>query len=282
MGIEDMKQLKNAQALMKRSLVAGAIVLSVVTLAWSTENSKSTPGFDEQQRREIGETIRQYLLDHPEVIGEAFQKLQAQEQQAEEQRRQEAASAVKPVSSTDHIFGNPNAQVKLIEFSDFECPFCKGFHATMKGLISEYEKDGSVAWIYRHFPIDQLHSKARKEAQASECANELGGNKAFWAYASRLFEVAPSNNRLDLAMLPQIAQEIGLDRAAFEACLGGDARGGKYAAHIESDYQDASASGGDGTPYTLVIGSTGKIFPISGAQPYEAVKAIVEKALKEK
>jgi protein-disulfide isomerase len=277
-----MKHLENAKALIKRLVLAGAVIACMAALASAAEKSKPTSGFDEQQRREIGESIRQYLLDHPEVIGEAIQKLQAQQQQAEEQRRQEAASAVKPVGPSDHIFGNPDARVKVIEFSDFECPFCKHFHATMKQLTSEYEKDGKVAWVYRHFPIDQLHPKARKEAQASECANELGGNKAFWAYANRLFEVTPSNNGLDPAMLPQIAQESGLDRAAFEACLGGDARGGKYAAHIESDYQDASASGGEGTPYTLVIGPTGKIYPINGALPYEAVKAIVETALKDK
>src|SRR5207249_6414117 len=88
------------------------------------------------------------------------------------------------------------------------------------------EKDGKVVWVYRHFPIDSLHSKARKEAQASECAAALGGNEAFWAYSDKLFEVTPSNNRLDLAQLPRIAQEIGLDRAQFETCLEGDMRGG--------------------------------------------------------
>jgi len=210
-----------------------------------------------------------------------MQRLQAQEQQTEEQKQREAAGAVKPVNSEDHIRGNPNAAVKVVEFSDFECPFCKRFHATLKQLMDEYGKDGKVAWVYRHFPLDELHSKARKEAQAAECANELGGNKAFWAYADRMFEVTPSNDRLDLALLPQIAQEIGLDRAKFEACLEGDARGGKYAAHIEAEHQDASASGGTGTPYTVVIGPKGQIFPINGAQPYAAIKSIIDAALKE-
>ena len=118
-----------------------------------------------------------------------------------------------------HILGNPGAPVKLVEFSDFECPFCKRFHLTMKRLMNEYGEDGKVAWVYRHFPLVSLHSKARREAQAAECASELGGNEAFWAYSDRLFEVAPSNNRLDLALLPRIAQLIGLDRAKFEACL---------------------------------------------------------------
>ncbi len=93
--------------------------------------------------------------------------------------------------------------------------------------------------------------------------------------------MAPSNDRLDLALLPRLAQEIGLDRAAFETCLEGDARGGKYAAHIEADVQDAIASGGTGTPFSLVIAPNGTTYPISGAQPYAALKSIIDLALKE-
>ena len=77
-----------------------------------------------------------------------------------------------PISSSDHIRGNPDAPVKIVEYSDTECPFCKRFHETMKQVMDEYGKDGKVAWVYRHFPLDQLHSKARKEAVALECAKE--------------------------------------------------------------------------------------------------------------
>ncbi len=85
-----------------------------------------------------------------------------------------------PITSKDHIRGNPDAPVKIVEYSDTECPFCKRFHTTMKEVMDEYGKDGKVAWVYRHFPLDQLHSKARKEAVALECANEQGGNDKFW------------------------------------------------------------------------------------------------------
>ena len=105
---------------------------------------------------------------------------------------------VKAVSSADHIRGNPNAKVKVIEFSDPECPFCKRFHDTMNQIIDEYGKSGQVAWVYRHFPLDAIHSKARKESEALECANEQGGGANFWAYLDRLFEVTPSNDGLDL------------------------------------------------------------------------------------
>lgn len=233
-------------------------------------------------RKAIEEIVREYILNNPEIIFEAADKVRAKEEQAAEEKRREAAGAVRKVDSQDHVRGNPGATVVLVEYSDFECPFCKGFHPTMKRIMDEYGKDGKVAWVYRHFPLDSIHSKARKEAQASECANEIGGNDSFWAYADRLFEIAPSNDRLDLALLPKIAEETGLDRAKFEACLAGDARGGKYADHIEADAENAVAAGGTGTPFSIVIAANGKTYPINGALPYEAVKSVIDLALAEK
>lgn len=190
---------------------------------------------------------------------------------------------IKPVSSEDHIKGDPNAPVKIVEFSDTECPFCKRFHPTMQQVMDEYGKSGQVAWVYRHFPLDQIHSKARREAAATELAAELGGNDKFWAYLGRIFEITPANDGLDLSLLPQIAEDVGLPRKPFEDLVAAnDIRGGKYATHIESDYQDSLASGGLGTPYSVVIASNGKTFAVSGAQPYSAVKSIIELALKEK
>ena len=250
--------------------------------ATAAEQSTAVGKFDEDQVRAIEKIAHDYLLAHPEIMVEALQKLQAQEHEAAEHKLREAAGRVKPVTAKDHILGDPRAPVKVVEFSDFECPFCKRVHPTLQRLIKEYGEAGKVALVYRHFPLDSLHKKARKEAQASECANELGGNDAFWAYADRLFEMTPSNDGLDPSLLPKIAKDIGLDRGKFETCLAGDARGGKYAAHIESDEQDAIASGGEGTPYTVVIAPDGETFPISGAQPYSAFKSIVDLALTKK
>lgn len=268
---------------MQRLVAIGMITFGLAAAVPALATAQTEPGgsFDAQQSRDIEEIVREYILSHPEVIVESLQRMQAQQQQAAEQKRREAAGAVKPVDAKDHILGDPDAPVKLIEFSDFECPFCKRFHNTVKRIMDEYGSDGRVAWVYRHFPLDSLHSKARKEAQAAECANEIGGNKAFWAYADRIFEATPSNNRLDPALLPQFAEAIGLDRSRFETCLEGDARGGKYADHIEADRKDATTSGGTGTPFIVVKARNGKTFPISGAQPYGAVKAIIEMALTE-
>jgi len=189
-----------------------------------------------------------------------------------------AIDNIRPITDQDHILGDPNAQVMVVEFSDAECPFCKNFHPTMQQLIDEYGKDGRVAWAYRHFPLDSIHSKARKEAEAAECANELGGNTKFWAYVDRLFEVTPSNNNLDLNELPNIAEFVGLDRTRFAQCLDS----GKYAQHVADDLADATNSGGNGTPYSVVIAPNGKKFAISGAQPYASVKSVVDIALQEK
>ncbi|MEQ1499882.1 MAG: thioredoxin domain-containing protein [Parcubacteria group bacterium] len=181
-----------------------------------------------------------------------------------------------PISSSDHIRGNPNAPVKIVEYSDTECPFCKRFHTTMKEVMDTYGKDGKVAWVYRHFPIDQLHSKARKEAVAFECANEQGGNDKFWEYADRLYEVTPANNGLDPAELPNIAQYVGLDVTKFNTCLAST----KYDKHIEDEVQNAQATGGNGTPWSIVVGKNGKKYPLSGAQPISAIKQLIDLASK--
>ena len=181
-----------------------------------------------------------------------------------------------PISASDHIRGNPEALVKIVEYSDTECPFCKRFHDTMKQVMENEGKQGKVAWVYRHFPLDQLHSKARKEAEATECAAELGGNDKFWAYLDRLMEITPANNGLDLAELPKIAQYIGLDTDKFNECLTSD----RYAKKIEEHVQNAQATGGNGTPWSIVVSKNGKKYPLSGAQPYESIKALIEQALK--
>ena len=200
------------------------------------------------------------------------------QRRAEQDRPRQQAKNVRPVGKDDHIRGNPNASVTVIEYSDFECPFCKRFHPTLKQLVEQ--SNGQVRWVYRHFPLEQLHPvKARKEAVASECAAELGGNEAFWKFTDRFYELTPSNNRTDVdKVLPQIAREIGLDGAQFAACLAS----GRHDRRVEEDYRNAVATGGNGTPWSIVVSKSGKAYPLSGAQPLAAVKQLVELAAQEK
>lgn len=153
------------------------------------------------------------------------------------------------ITTDDHILGNPDAKIKIVEFSDIECPFCKRFHTTLHQIIDKYGKDGTVAWVYRHFPIDQLHKNARKEAEATECAADQGGNDAFWKYIDEVYKRTPSNDKLDLAELPKIASEQGLDVTVFNTCLSS----GKFSAKVTEHVKDATTSGGNGTPYSVLI-----------------------------
>ncbi|MAZ30172.1 disulfide bond formation protein DsbA [bacterium] len=187
---------------------------------------------------------------------------------------------VRSITAEDHIKGDPNAPVKIVEYSDFECPFCKRFHDTMNQVMaSELGTSGEVAWVYRHFPLDQLHPvKARAEAVASECAAELGGNDAFWQFADRFMEITPSNNRTEIeTVIPQIVREIGLDETAFQTCF----ESGKYDEHIQDDVDNAIATGGRGTPWSIVVAPNGKTFPLNGAQPLAAVQQLIGLASQE-
>lgn len=156
---------------------------------------------------------------------------------------------IKPVTAADHILGNIEAKLLMVEYSDTECPFCKTFAVTMKKIMDNYGKDDTVAWVYRQFPIAALHPKAPKEAEATECVNKLAGNDVFWKYVQKIYEVTPGNNGLDATQLPILAASFGVDKVAFQKCLDS----GTYTAKIASDYQDAVTAGGQGTPYTIIV-----------------------------
>lgn len=191
---------------------------------------------------------------------------------------------VKPVTSADHIRGSLDAKIKIVEYSDIECPFCKRYHSTLKQVFDEYGASNKVAWVYRHFPLD-MHKNAPKEAEATECANELGGKEAFWKYVDEIYSRTNGNDSLDLAELPKIASTVGLNVAAFNTCL----NSGKYAAKIEADKTAGFNAGARGTPYTVLIVQNGKkeeIVPLVdangnglGALQYPALKKILDRLL---
>lgn len=191
-------------------------------------------------------------------------------------RAGEPPGAIRPVTDRDHVRGDPQAPVKIVEFSDTECPLCKRQHPTLQRLVQDYQ--GMVAWVYRHRPIEAIHPRARKEAEATECAAELGGHDRFWAYLDRLFEITPSNDRLDPAELPRIATHVGLDRNQFEQCL----KSGRHAQRVAEDVAEANAAGVPGAPFSVVVAPNGRTFPVAGAQTYESWELVVGIALEQK
>lgn len=178
---------------------------------------------------------------------------------------------IAPVTEKDHIVGSRNATIVIVEYSDTECSWCKIFHNTMKEVVSTY--GNKVAWVYRHLPY---HSLAPKEAEATECANELGGNQGFWNYLDKLLETTNSNDSLDLNELPKIAAAIGLNETAFNTCLSS----GKYAEFIKKSIEEAMKAGARGTPYSVIIAQDGRRVVINGAEPFESIKAKIDELLK--
>ena len=156
---------------------------------------------------------------------------------------------VKPVTSIDHILGNPAAKVVVVEYSDTECPYCKTFDGTMGKIMDTYGKESMVAWVYRQFPIPSLHPKAPKEAEATECVNQIAGNDVFWKYLRGIYAITPSNNNLDPIELTNLAVKFGLNKKDFQQCLDS----GTFTEKIQNDYNDAVAAGAQGTPYSVLI-----------------------------
>jgi protein-disulfide isomerase len=209
-----------------------------------------------------------------------IQKQRQAQQEAQTDRTRNAgnkAKNVRKVSKTrDHIFGNPDAEITLIEYSDFECPFCKRFHSTAKQIVEAYE--GKVNWVYRHFPLGFHNPLAQKEAEATECANELGGNDIFWKYADLIYERTKSNgNGLPVTSLVPLAEELGLDAEKFSACL----ESGRHAERVQDDSREGSEIGITGTPGNVFLhNKTGETVLKSGAYPFDALKIVIDKMLK--
>lgn len=176
---------------------------------------------------------------------------------------------VAPINDEDHMRGDKNAEITLLEYSDFECPFCSRFHPTLVQAMNEYK--GKVRWVYRHFPLNSIHPNAQKAAEASECASEQG---KFWEMADKMFEKQASG--LSVAQLSTLAKEAGVrDIKKFDTCVSS----GKYAQLVAADLASGEAAGVTGTPGTIVIGKDGTKQLIPGALPYESVKQIIDSML---
>lgn len=187
------------------------------------------------------------------------------------------AVSIKTISKEEHILGSFDAPVKIIVYSDLECPYCKDFHFTMKKAMEEFGAKSQIAWIYRHYILASIHPKAIREAEATECAEELGGNLVFWKYIDRIFEITKSNNSLPEEELLNIAKYLNLDEATFSQCL----ESGKYSKIIRESIEDGKNAGAVGTPYTIIIASDGRGYPLEGAVKYSRLKEIIEAALDE-
>jgi protein-disulfide isomerase len=174
-----------------------------------------------------------------------------------------AGGPVTPLKADDHIRGPKNAKVVMIEYSDYQCPFCERHHPTMQKLMTDFP--GQVSWVFRHFPLS-FHPNAIPAANAAECASEQ--NK-FWEYTDALF----ADQRQDLqpdSFYEGLATAQRMNLTQFKSCYSSK----KYSSRISNDQSEGAASGVNGTPATFINGKL-----VSGALPYESIKQMVQAAL---
>jgi protein-disulfide isomerase len=196
---------------------------------------------------------------------------------SQSQRPAQGAAAAGPVRASvagAPSLGRADAPVTVVEFSDYQCPFCGRFFATvLPALKSEYIDAGKVRYVFRDYPLEQLHPQARKAAEAAHCAGDEG---RYWAMHDALFQ---NQRALTPPQLGEHARALGLDSTRFAECL----TSGRYAAQIERGLADGAAAGVQGTP-GFVIGRTkaGDVVegtPVRGAQPVEAFRRIIDRLL---
>lgn len=185
-------------------------------------------------------------------------------------------STPRPVDSTDYIRGNPNAPILLVEYSDYDCPFCKQYHASLVQIMDEYGVNGRVAWVYRQFPIQQLHPNSPKISEAALCVGSIGGNEAFWKFSDLIFEERELEEMTNVVALPDYAAEAGVKKEDYIKCM----EGGKMEEVVQKSIEDAFNIGARGTPYTVVMVGTEQAV-ISGNQSYDTIKGVIENLLKQ-
>jgi len=182
---------------------------------------------------------------------------------------------VLPVTVADHIMGNPQAALKVVEYSDLECPYCKHFDETMREVMQFYGASGKVAWVYRNFPLEPIHENAAPEAAAAECAVDQSGSPAFFKFTNLIYGATGDDGSFDMTQLPTLAQQAGLDGQKLKACM--DA--GTHKAAVEQMYKDGLATGAQGTPHIVFLFHDVPVLQLEGNQPYASIRAAIDQIL---
>lgn len=205
-------------------------------------------------------------------INEYISKQQQAARQSQVQQQQQRLQNLTPVDiNRDHIFGKQDAAITLLEYSDFECPYCKIFHPTVVQLL-ENNKD-KVRWVYRHFPLDFHNPGALKQAEGAECIAELRGNDAFWVFADFIYQRTESNGKgFPLDRLGPLAEEIGADSEKFNECLDS----GRMAERVNADIESGKRAGVSGTPTAFLINRNDDVRIMTGALSLTRLQELVD------
>jgi len=219
------------------------------------------------QKEQLGRTFDEFRPQLQRLLKQA--KLQqAHEDYYQELREKGGVSIYLQKPKVDVAYdparlrGSPSAPVVILEFSDFQCPYCQSAEPTLKKLLVKYE--GQVSLAYRDLPLQEIHPQAELAAEASRCAGEQG---KFWEYHDLLFQ---NQNRLHREGLMELARDLKLDEKQFDSCLSS----GKYKSQVEEDRQAGLRTGVNGTPGFFINGNI-----VSGNQPQDSFEKIIEAEL---
>jgi len=231
--------------------IAGYSVFRVNNLSEQLEQVSTNSTFEHYLESNEG-TINSHINARINV----FIDKQKQKQIKDKYASYEKAS--KTISSGKHIYGKEDSRYSLVVFSDIECPYCKKYHKTPKNVVDKYPDH--VNWQFKHFPLGFHNPVAAVEAIATECAAEIGGNRAFWVYLQQMMDDTKSNGQ-GAGDIQTIAERVGLDPKKFVQCI----KGGKHKKTIDEHMAKAKELNVTSTPVTfLVDNNTGKNIMLKG------------------
>ena len=212
-------------------------------------------------------------------LDEAFAKLELQLLQDKQptpqlQQQQPTTGPLKISADDDPVLGNPDATITIIEFSDYECPFCAKFHKdTLPQLKEHYISTGKVNFVYRDFPITSIHPNAIPTAHATECADD---QNRFWEMHDKIFETQKTWKNLEptesVELFNEYALDIGLDVDEFDSCM----KSGKYLVEIRNDLNHGNLYGVSGTPAFFVGNEKIGFTSIPGAPPFSSFQKVID------
>jgi predicted DsbA family dithiol-disulfide isomerase len=281
-----MRQLKNQEYEFKRKALENLIDQKLLEAEAKKLGTTEEDLLDQEVNSKVAEPadaeVEAFYLGQRDRINRPFDEIKPQLRQALkraklEQARREYLQGLRAKAEVSILLhppkievgydparfkGDVNAPVRIIEFSDFQCPFCRRANGTINELLEKYQ--GRVSLAYRDFPLRQIHPQAESAAEASRCAAEQG---RFWEYHDLLFGDSP---KFDAASLSAYAGKVGLDSGRFQSCLSS----GKYKTQIDEDLQEGKSVGVSGTPAFFING----VF-LSGAQPASAFEKIIDAEL---
>jgi protein-disulfide isomerase len=260
---------------MRGLLLAAVSALALVPTVEPQASRTQSSGASARDLGQVQADLDSVKADLAIVKGQLAQVLRLLSQQRPAQTARAAPTGPVRATIADAPFlGRADAPVTIVEFSDYQCPFCQRFFATtLPALKAEYIATGKVRYVFRDYPIDQIHPHARKAAEAAHCAGDQG---RFWEMHDVLFQ---NSTALAGPRLVDHARAVGLDTATFSECVSS----GRHAARVEQGARDAAAAGVQGTP-GFVIGktTTGDVIegtPVRGAQPFDTFRQIIDQAL---